>query len=132
MLLNRFLDDGTVTFGELQLDDATPIAVTLELPWKDNEHNVSRIPAGTYVAKRFQSPHLGYELFQLQDVPERSGVDIHKGNTVKDTNGCILLGTKRGVLDGEQAILGSTAAFAKFMDLLEDQDEITLVIQDAL
>ena len=110
-------DDQTAdrTYGTLQEDDGTVLCQTFEWPWADNQHGISCIPAGTYTAFRFDSPHLGYTLFQLRDVPGRSGIDIHIGNRLRDTEGCVLLGVSRGTLDGEDAVLGSRTAFAAFM-----------------
>lgn len=50
----------------------------------------------------------------LLNVPQFDGVRIHPGNTAKDTEGCILVGT------GRQAdkITGSQMAFAKLFDAL--------------
>ena len=116
------------TFGHLtdDLDGSTVVPWTLELPWKDNAHGVSRIPAGVYPALRFNSPHIGYELFQLANVPDRVGVDIHVGNTMKDTEGCILLG--RNQLD--DAITESKLAFADFMAHCQGIDRFTLTVVD--
>lgn len=116
------------TLGTLQDDDGTLWCQTLELPWRENQHGVSCIPPGMYEAVRFQSPHIGYELFQLQNVPGRAGIDIHIGNTVDATQGCILLGTHRGTLDGRDAVLESHAAFDAFMQRLQGVDKFTLTI----
>lgn len=119
------------TLGTLRTDEDEYVCETLELPWRENQHGISCIPAGTYECVRFDSPHIGYQLFQLQNVPGRSGVDIHRGNTTKDTEGCILVGTKRGVLNGQDAVLHSTEAFADFMRRLEGVDTFTLEVGDA-
>lgn len=118
------------TFGTLIRDDGTLVCQTLELPWRGNQHGISRIPAGSYKALRFNSPHIGYELFQLANVPDRVGIDIHIGNTVKDTEGCILLGNRRGELNGVDAVLGSHDAFAAFMALMVGVDSFMLDVVD--
>ena len=98
----------------------------MELPWRENQHSISRIPAGVYPAFRFKSPHIGYELFQLANVPDRVGVDIHVGNTMKDTEGCVLVGEEQ---DGE-AITESRKAFGLFMGMLTGIDRFTLTVVD--
>lgn len=125
-------DDQTAerTFGQLLDDDGTVLCQTLELPWRDNQHKISCIPAGTYPAFRFASPHIGYELFQLANVPDRVGVDIHIGNTVQDTEGCILVGRLRGQIDGVDAILQSRIAFNAFMEHQAGVKRFTLDILD--
>lgn len=110
------------TLGTLRTDDDEYVCETLELPWRENQHGISCIPEGTYECFRFDSPHIGYQLFQLRNVPNRSGVDIHIGNTVKDTEGCILLGTERS----GDAILHSKLAFQEFMERMAGTDGFTL------
>lgn len=120
------------TLGRLYAADGAELCVTLEEPWRDEnkdglgDKNVSRIPAGTYPAFRRLSPARGYEVFELKDVPGRSNVQIHKGNTVADTLGCILVGTAWA----ENAITGSKRAFDKLMAELYDVDECTLTVVD--
>jgi hypothetical protein len=59
--------------------------------------------------------------FRIFNVPGRSGVLIHQGNYCGDINkgykshveGCILVGTGTGDLDGQQAVLDSRGAMDK-------------------
>lgn len=62
---------------------------TLELPWKENRRNISRIPPGTYQAKKFQSPRFKREVILLDEVPFRDAIEIHPLNYVHETRGCI-------------------------------------------
>lgn len=82
------------TSGYLAVNGAI-ICYTLERPWKNNQQNISSIPAGRYRA------FLRYDKgdhwrIQLDGVPGRTGVQIHVGNAVDDTQGCILVGTGLG------------------------------------
>tara|TARA_A100001201_G_scaffold126138_1_gene110602 strand:- start:413 stop:739 length:327 start_codon:yes stop_codon:yes gene_type:complete len=71
---------------------------TLENPWLDNQRNISCIPAGQYnVRLRLarESATRDYLHLLVQEVPNRSYILFHIGNTAKDTQGCILVGLKR-------------------------------------
>lgn len=114
------------TFGVLILEDGTKYQ-TAELPWRDNERKVSCIPDGTYKVALVNSPRFG-RVYGLADVPGRSHILIHAGNFagnvergwVSDVEGCILLGTTRGLLknvkgNAQQAVTSSKPALADFM-----------------
>lgn len=109
--------------------DGNALCVTLERPWLDNRASVSCIPAGTYKCKRIISPTRG-KVFQVLDVPGRTHILIHSGNTIKDTEGCILPGSKFGELQGLPAVLASGVAYALFMQTMHRVDEFTLTISD--
>lgn len=114
-------DDQTAlrTLGAFFTDDGVKVCDTLELPWKDNQHGVSCVPAGTYSVLWLWSPKHGRELYHITGVPNRDDVEIHIGNSVIDTEGCVLCGGSRGTLacrDGvtRDAVLGSHGAFDAF------------------
>jgi len=66
---------------------------TLELPWLDNQKNISCIPKGEYTVAKYQSPTHGRGIvFQFDHVEGRSNVQIHKGNYYDDILGCVLVG----------------------------------------
>lgn len=113
------------TFGELLAQDGQHIAVTLEEPWRDNQRSVSCIPAGEYPWFKRVSPKRGYEVIELRDVPDRSNVQLHIGNTLDHTEGCVLVGTARG--EGV-SITGSRNAFKKLMAEVAAHDSGTLVV----
>lgn len=117
------------TLGVLCLD-ARPMFVTLEDRWFDNERQISCIPAGKYKIKIHNSPRFG-RVFQVCDVPDRSHILIHAGNTKEDTHGCILLGLMYGTIGTETAILSSRAAFANFMTAMNGISEAELEIHDS-
>lgn len=51
---------------------------------------------GTYHVNLVWSPKFGRYMIRLE-VPHRSGILIHSGNTCNDTKGCILLGENESV-----------------------------------
>ena len=127
MAIIRVVENKYGTFGVL-LHGVTPIALTLELPWRDNKPNESCIPEGSYYCSRVNTPKHG-EVFLVKNVPDRSAILIHKGNVVEDTEGCILVGEEFGVLQGKTGILHSGDAFDEMMWRLRGVDEFKLKIR---
>ncbi len=60
--------------------------------------NETAIPVGTYKLTVSMSPEFGRKLIEVLNVPGYLGIRIHKGNTAKDSAGCILPGnnTEKG------------------------------------
>lgn len=52
------------------------------------------IPYGEYIVKVTYSPKFR-RMLPLIDVPGREGIRMHRGNTVKDTRGCPLVGENK-------------------------------------
>jgi hypothetical protein len=127
--LVRVTEHNGATLGVLCIDDS-PEMVTLEDAWRDNERQISCIPVGKYKIKLHRSPRFGLT-YQVADVPERSHILFHAGNTHKDTHGCILLGLQYGKLDKDTAILASKSAFTKFMEMMNGVTEAQLIVIDA-
>ena len=74
------------------------ICDTLELPYKNNNKNISAIPTGLYdlcVRSGADSTKYKYVHLQVLEVPNRSFILFHIGNTAKDSKGCILTGMSR-------------------------------------
>ena len=96
---------------------------------RQNKSNISCIPAGTYLCRRIESPKFN-ETFEVCDVPDRSGILFHQGNTVDDTYGCLLPGRRAGYLYGKRAVLESGRAFVDLMEKTLNVDEFKLVITE--
>ncbi len=126
--LHRVTQTDQVTLGRIEDDERRQVCVTLELPWRDNAHNLSCVPPGQYVAYRRWSPKRDCEVFQLKDVPGRDNIELHVGNFPGDTDGCILLGSNYGRGDASAMITGSRSAFNAFMALVAGENQFTLTI----
>ena len=74
---------GTMTFP--LLNQKEPITVP------SLENAVYLIPEGTYKVERTWSPKFKKFLPELIDVPDRSGIRIHRGTLPDHSKGCILL-----------------------------------------
>jgi len=108
--------------------DHAPI-YTLENPWLDNRPFISCVPADNYVVERFNGAKYK-DVFELKGVPNRSYILIHKGNFERQTSGCILLGLKSGILNGEPAVMDSHDAMDYFKKII-GKKAFTLTIKDA-
>lgn len=98
--------------------------ISLE-PWMDK-----RIRPGMYEAVRYYSPHFQLDTFMLKDIPNRTYIEIHPGNLVQDTQGCIILGQYPGKLRGDRAVLNSGNTFKRFMEIFDGLNSITVIIRE--
>jgi hypothetical protein len=124
-----FLDTWTnddCTVGRLYYGDFK--CLTLELPWLNNEPNVSCIPAGSYTAFKYDSPKHGLCML-FQDVSGRSMIEIHPGNYTRQIQGCILVGKSLTYLDGDSIldVTSSKDTMAKLLAVLPSEVEVAVV-----
>lgn len=96
------------------------ICCTLELPWLNNQQQKSCIPKGSYEVTRYFSPSKKSEVFLLHDVPFRTMVQIHSGNTINDIKGCIAVGRVYGSIKGMRAVLHSRNTMKKLLTELPE------------
>ena len=92
LIRDTFTDESTI--GELFLNGER-FCDTLELPYRDNQRSVSCIPTGSYkVRMRYprESATRYYLHLLVKDVKDRSYILFHRGNSAKDSRGCILVG----------------------------------------
>jgi len=92
LVRDTFTDNSTM--GELFLNDEL-FCDTLELPWLDNQRSISCIPEGSYDLRLRlprESATREYIHLLVKDVPNRDYILFHRGNSAKDTRGCILVG----------------------------------------
>lgn len=127
--------DTEVTLGKMIFPNGKTFC-TIELPWKDNQRSISCIPDGNYVLRKRDSAIVSrtskqrYQKgWEVTDVPNRTFIMIHIGNTVKDFEGCIGVGTDYGVIGGHKGVINSRVAFDEFMEEMEAFDEWTLEIE---
>lgn len=129
----------TYTIGNLYVD-GTFFSNTLEDKNRDVNKNgkfdngeskvygKTCIPFGTYKIVVNMSPKFGRELPRLLDVPSFTGILIHRGNTAKDSAGCILVGENKAV----GKVLNSTPYEERLVKMMKEAiargEEITIEI----
>ena len=138
LLKRRFLGDN-YTIGTLYIDGIR-FCDTLEDKNRDLNKNgrfdgkekkvmgETCIPFGTYKVVLYKSPRFKRLLPRLLDVHSFDGVLIHRGNTAKDTEGCILVGENK--VKGK--VINSTHYEVELVrrcsDAIANNEEITIEI----
>ena len=131
LTLTRIAKRADYTIGRLEDENRVKICDTLEPTWRDfkgGELKVPRksaVPEGTYPVVVTKSKKFGKYLPLLVGVPGFEGVRIHSGNTVNDTEGCILVG--QNLIKGK--VLLSRLTLEKLMRLIENEKRIFLTIK---
>lgn len=137
--LERKYFKDTYTIGNLYVDDSF-FCNTLEDKNRDLNKNgkfdngeakvyaETCIPFGTYKVVVNMSPKFKRELPRLLNVPSFEGILIHRGNTAKDSAGCILVGENKAV----GKVLNSTPYEEKLVKMMKEAitrgEEITIEI----
>jgi hypothetical protein len=119
------------TFGILEVNNFR--CYTLERPYDGNLPYKSCIPTGGYTMKRGTfAAGGGYINYEIDYVEGRSNIEIHIGNSITNTKGCILLGAG---LSNNGSLLGisdSKKAFDKFIHSMGGQKQARLEINNAV
>jgi len=120
--LVRFADSPVGVFGELLDEAGNHMCYTCEPPDKNNKTRESCIPEGLYALKQRDSLVVerssGGEFtrgWEVMNVPDRSFIMFHVGNTEDDTHGCILVGYTLAGINQKWAVGSSRTAFRHFM-----------------
>jgi len=132
LLITRIKDNGVQTIGTgLVLGNTNEILYefkTLELPWKDNQKRISCIPIGIYNVIRYKSPKFG-EVFLLENVSNRSMIEIHYGNYFSDIEGCILVGENFKDInkDGHVDVTSSKNTLNDLLDIMPETFKLEII-----
>lgn len=117
-VIRRVIERNGATLGVLMLPSAE--FLTLELPWRDNHHDISCIPPGTYPIRVMYSAELG-RCVEILNVPDRALIRMHGANIAAQLLGCIAAGSYYGRLGGQPAVLESRLALKHVCDALGNE-----------
>ena len=130
LFLQRIAQTPEYTIGRLEINGKF-FCHTLEDAVREQKiMHKTAIPEGTYKVVVNRSPKFKRDLPLLLDVPYFEGIRIHRGNTAKDTSGCILVGinSKKGM------VLESTKYEVELTNILkkaqQNGDTITIEIKN--
>ena len=131
LVLTRYAEIGGCTISELDVPGAPRKYAILEPAWKKNKQKISCIPLGTYPLKLEYSNKFKRDLWELKDVPNRSEIKIHSGNTRPETDGCLLIGMKHGKVANKPAVFESIRALKEFTNVMTGKKNVTLEVIEA-
>ena len=102
---------------------------TIELPWLDNQRNVSCIPEGTYSISKRYTESRGWHLM-VDEVPNRSYILFHVGNdALIDLRGCIApVSELTGRGTGLQSSIALKKVEALAFSAMEMEEEVVLTV----
>jgi len=135
--LIRIAKKGGYTIGKLYMDDVffcdtledkdrglTSEMTTEEIAKIKVKHETA-IPTGTYNVIVNVSPRFKRELPRLLNIKGFDGILIHRGNTAKDTSGCILVGENKEV----GKVINSTEYELRLVKLLKKYEHISIEVK---
>jgi len=127
----RFGDEGIAG----HLIASTFRCCTLELPFRDNQRDVSSIPAGEYQLVSSPSKHTHYLENDGVSVHDklgvaRWGIRFDVANWAHQLLGCIAVGRGLGFLNGMIAVQDSHVTREKLIDTLNRQYITSLIIEE--
>lgn len=111
---------GVLTVGDFR-------CFTLELADRGNANGISCIPAGTYSYFKRVSPSNG-NVLELRGVPNRTNIQIHKGNYTHNVKGCILVGKTIADIDsdGIPDVTASGVTLNELLSLVDAEGTVTI------
>ncbi len=129
--LIRLVQEDKQTLSELLFYDEVNLKLSvkaLELPDRNNQNSISRIPAGKYMCELRYSDRFGWH-YILKDVPNRSYILIHFGNYYTDTRGCIVVGNNFKDLnhDGYRDVTSSRKTMKRVLEVAPKEFELLIV-----
>ncbi len=122
--IERFLFERDCTVGRLYIDGVLKCFTIEDEMRTIKVRGETAIPYGVYkLGLRYSpkfSPKFGHEMLWVKDVPGFEYVLIHWGNTDDDTDGCLVVGDKVGVISGQTAVLNSIATYKEIYKQVAD------------
>jgi hypothetical protein len=136
LYLKRIARKPGYTIGKLYIDDLyfcdtiedTDRGLRQDMPLSEIKRikvqDKTAIPTGEYKMIVNISPSKKRLLPRLLDVPGFDGILIHRGNTEKDSSGCIIVGENKVV----GKVINSTHYELKLVEVLKKAKDITIEI----
>ena len=125
IIINRWYTPDS-TLGRFQIENFH--CFSLELPNLNNASNISCIPEGNYSYFARYSPGNKSTVLQLQNVKDRTYIQIHAGNYTRQILGCILVGDAIKYIDNDTIpdVVNSKNTLGKVLALAGDTGIVSL------
>jgi hypothetical protein len=129
--LIRFETGAHGTLGKIIAPDIQ--CYSIELPWKNNEQNISCIIAGAYPYRKEIHPKFG-RCLRLFAISEREGVLMHAGSFAgdvslgwkSDSSGCVIIGSKIEKIKKQKAAINSRATLDTLILSLPEKGSVDI------
>lgn len=122
--LKRVILSNVATLGVMLHDTGEEICRTLEPPIGNNAKGYA-IKQGMYEVAR---DHTGkFKYYKLLSVPMRENIEIHTGNTVADTRGCIIVGANWSFMMNQLAVSASKLTIAEMVSTLPEKFSLNII-----
>jgi len=135
--LLRSTEGHTFTEGKLFIDDVMECYTIedtdrhLEDNQEEKIYGMTAIPRGLYHIEITRSSRFKKDLIAINNVPFFRGIRIHTGNSSKDTDGCVIVGSTNRQ-DDDDWVGGSKVAYkalhAKVKNALDRKENVTIEI----
>ncbi len=113
-LNNHNLTNLAGTLGKVYDDKDNFICVSLELPDLGNQTGISCIPTGIYKCTRDETGK--HQYYKVNDVENRSNIEIHVANKPSELKGCLAFGDKWVIYKSEAFISNSKATLDNLLE----------------
>ena len=132
----RTTEGDTFTEGKLYINDRFECYTIEDTDRKledDGEkvYGQTAIPRGSYAVRITPSNRFHKDLIKIDSVPYFTGIRIHSGNSSKDTDGCIIVGSTN-TMDDDNWVGGSRVAYnrlhARVKEALDMEEQVTLEV----
>lgn len=128
LVVERFLFEKDCTVGRLYIDGVMKCFTMEDEIRAVKVKGETAIPYGTYeLGMRYSpkfTPRHGHEMLWVKNVPGFEYILIHPGNTDDDTDGCLLLGDKIGIVKAQTAVINSVATYKEIYPIISKHLEL--------
>lgn len=122
--LFHIYEDSIATWSHLVINGEYTRILLLEPP------KSKRVPNGVYIAKRDWHHPLDlkrrYRVWEYQNVPDRTQIQIHIGDSPEDTTGCQIVGYSIDLYNHK--IYYSSKAYKELMKLTKGATELNIAV----